>query len=209
MTREREQSKGGRQCVTLRYRYLFLFHPNLRGYPNTRDDEAHLTGPRHPQTIHCSTEEAYIPCLNSEPRGRGTPQRIAQWSRLHPAQQPWPHLQEENVSTGSHMIQELTTYSDLAAQPPGRLSGDPLRTSRMHAHGRNCSSPHPRRPWSELCTMSVSCSQKNSGVPRVIRCLPFIPHLPVTGVKNSGISSCSTFFLSDAITKTRSMTLSG
>ncbi len=50
---------------------------------------------------------------------------------------------------------------------------------------------------------------KEIQVARAVSCLPFIPHLPVTGVKKSGISSCSTFFLSDAITKTRSMTLSG
>jgi len=38
---------------------------------------------------------------------------------------------------------------------------------------------------------------------------PFIFHFPVTGVKNSGIFSCSIFFLSDARTNTLSRMLSG
>ncbi len=37
----------------------------------------------------------------------------------------------------------------------------------------------------------------------------FIFHFPVTGVKNSGISFCSTFFLSECRTSILSMTLSG
>ena len=190
--------------------YLGTFGPSgFKGYPNTRHHTAarpiSLATLRPFIAQQKPTSSASTPSRGNEKPLKELPNGVGFIQRSNLG-----HIYRKKTSApGSHMIQGLATYSDLAAQPPGRLSGDPLRTSRMHAHGRNCSSPHPRRPWSELCTRLESCSQANSGVARVIRRLPFIPHLPVTGVKNSGISSCSTFFLSDAITKTRSMTLSG
>lgn len=104
------------------------------------------------------------------------------------------------------MVHVIQTHSDLAAQLPARLAEDPPRTLHTHGHGRSCSSPRQHRPCLSLLTGSATSVQE-SGASLVK--LHFIPHLPVTGVKNSGISSCSTLVLSDAMTRTRSTTLSG